>query len=126
MTLASDDRRHGTATGDPCRTQGRIINARRNARAKGIKRYRAVPTPAPPCGEWADLAACKGRDAAIFYPTPLRRGWSADYSQAITICRSCPVQTPCLAHALEHSEEGCWGGTTPEQRRRIAATRRAI
>ena len=139
MTLTPDDTRHGTATGylnhgcrcDQCRAQGRIINARRNARYTGYKRpsraKNPVPTPAPPCGEWADNAACKGRDAAIFYPVgPGGHGGATDYSQAIAICRSCPVQAACLAHALEHSEDGCWGGTTPQQRRRITAARRAI
>ncbi|MFB9207567.1 WhiB family transcriptional regulator [Nonomuraea spiralis] len=43
------------------------------------------------------------------------------------ICQGCPVRVQCLTWAVETGEaEGMWGGTTPDERRRIRATRETV
>lgn len=55
--------------------------------------------------DWADQAACKGRDADFFPFT-----WHQALP-AMEICRGCPVKSECLNHALTHGESyGVWGG----------------
>jgi hypothetical protein len=34
-------------------------------------------------------------------------------------CRECPEQIPCLIWALEHNEEGIWGGFDTRQRNKL-------
>jgi WhiB family transcriptional regulator, redox-sensing transcriptional regulator len=76
--------------------------------------------------EWRKSAACWHADPEIFFPTV------PDTSDlAVRICRTCPVQAPCLARALAAGEcDGVWGATTPAERRvmrrawdRLAAAR---
>lgn len=70
--------------------------------------------------EWMERGACRGADFTIFftgddvyeeapYPSP----------EAEAYCNICPVRADCLAWALEHHEEGVWGGTTTYQRRQL-------
>jgi WhiB family redox-sensing transcriptional regulator len=69
---------------------------------------------------WHRHAACRGLDAAIFYP--------ASEDQALVakeVCDLCPVQSECLEYALGVREkEGVWGGATEAERRRIIRRRR--
>jgi len=71
-------------------------------------------------GEWADQAACAGRNDVQWWPPETDRGhnpgtsWAVD---ALRICRTCPVRDECLAHALDADEHGIWGGTTEAERR---------
>ncbi|MBM4549389.1 hypothetical protein GS445_06775 [Rhodococcus hoagii] len=47
----------------------------------------------------------------LFFPETRERAKSA---QAVSICMTCPVRTPCRDHALRKPERfGIWGGTTP-------------
>lgn len=49
----------------------------------------------------------------MFFPAP-----SEPADAAIALCRTCDVQGPCLAWALEVGDcHGVWGGTTPRERR---------
>lgn len=65
------------------------------------------------CG-WIELAACRGLDAALFFPT--RGEWTR--GEAREVCGGCPVRAECLEHALEAGEKfGIWGGKTERQRR---------
>lgn len=71
--------------------------------------------------EWMARGAClePGVDSAMFY----------SYSPALidaarTVCARCPVMELCLDHALEHAEQGVWGATSEEQRRRLRRTMR--
>lgn len=79
--------------------------------------------PRPPV-RWAARAACRDADPALFFPFtwddhPSR---SDDQARAQRICQTCPVQPACLAWALRTGEpDGIWGGTTPDERRRIRA-----
>ncbi len=71
---------------------------------------------------WHRRAACRGLDAAVFYPAT---DDEADAAPAKAICAGCPVREPCLEHALAARErEGIWGGTTERERRRIVRQRR--
>lgn len=66
----------------------------------------------------AELAA----HVARWFPASYGRGARplVDVEATRTVCRSCPVQDACLAHALTAVEpEGIWGGTTPDERRRM-------
>ncbi|TMK81786.1 MAG: WhiB family transcriptional regulator, partial [Actinobacteria bacterium] len=41
-------------------------------------------------------------------------------AEALSICATCPVRAQCLDYAIRNRETyGIWGGTTPDQRRRI-------
>lgn len=64
---------------------------------------------------WAAFAACRDRDPDIFFPmTP-----DAE-SDAVVICRGCPVALDCLEFALEAKIHfGIWGGMTEKQRRTL-------
>jgi WhiB family redox-sensing transcriptional regulator len=68
-----------------------------------------------------DAAYCKGYDPDIFYPED---GHYLLAQPAKEICNFCPVQLACLDYALEHHiDDGIWGGTTRNQRRRIRRAR---
>jgi WhiB family transcriptional regulator, redox-sensing transcriptional regulator len=69
---------------------------------------------------WRQHAACRGLDAAIFYPTS-----EEEAEPAKDVCAHCAVRTACLEHALAVREkEGIWGGCTERERRRIIRQRR--
>jgi hypothetical protein len=58
-----------------------------------------------------DSAACIDQPAEIFGSSH-----PASVALAKRICSSCPIKTECLEWALEHPEEGVWGGTTRQER----------
>lgn len=59
--------------------------------------------------------ACVGADPALFFP-----GTEQDAQRACEICERCPVRAACLEQALARQERyGIWGGTTPDERRRM-------
>ena len=67
--------------------------------------------PARPA--WMAKAACRGVDAATFFPS---RGEPTDAARAL--CAGCPARGPCLAYALDDETlEGVWAGTSKQQRR---------
>lgn len=75
----------------------------------------STPTPI-----WRTDAACQGLDPDIFYPAD-----DDEAEMAKAVCATCPVQAPCLEHALGLREkEGVWGGCTERERRRIIRQRR--
>jgi len=67
---------------------------------------------------WRTAARCRTTDAdALFVRGRHQRA-------ARTFCRSCPVRTECLAHALDHRvERGVWGGMTERERRAVLKER---
>ena len=72
--------------------------------------------------EWQRDAACRGMDSTLFFHPPNERDTArsdrADRAKAI--CRSCPVITECLDHALRVRESyGVWGGHTEDERARL-------
>lgn len=71
---------------------------------------------------WVGKAACSGLDPAVFYPPT-----DEDADEAKVICAACPVQEPCLEHAIEMREKnGVWGGATERERLRIIRRRRRL
>jgi WhiB family redox-sensing transcriptional regulator len=76
--------------------------------------------------EWQRDAACRGMDSTLFFHPPNERDTArsdrADRAKAI--CRSCPVITECLDHALRVREPyGVWGGHTEDERARLLGVR---
>ena len=70
--------------------------------------------------KWWDAGACRGLEAAIFYPDDEESAASAK-----AVCETCVVRSNCLEHALTHREKaGVWGGATERDRRRIVRQRR--
>lgn len=62
---------------------------------------------------WRELAACRGMDTNIFFPT---RG--EDSTVAKALCAGCPVREECWQGSIEaHSKHGIWGGLSSKQRR---------
>lgn len=77
-------------------------------------------------GDWADEAACAGRDAELWFPAEVgrRRTRYGNDAAAKAICRTCPVVQACLSHALEHDEwDGVWGALSPDERRELKQIR---
>lgn len=75
-----------------------------------------------PSAAWEALAACRGRDLALFYPEP---GESPRAGKRI--CAACPVRRPCLVAGMPE-RSGIWGGLTRNERsalRRKAGQTRA-
>lgn len=76
---------------------------------------------------WADRAACRGMDPAIFVPDRCALRVPSD---VMAVCGRCPVRGACLAHATANNEPGYWGGTTEQARgfkpRRIPVQLKAI
>ena len=69
---------------------------------------------------WRELGACRGLDAAMFYPED-----DDQASEAKEVCAGCGVRVACLEHALQAREKsGVWGGATERERRRMIRQRR--
>lgn len=69
---------------------------------------------------WRRHAACRASDPDLFFPLG-STGVAVDQLEAAkAVCRSCPVQEPCLRFALETNQgDGVWGGKTEQERRRL-------
>ncbi len=67
---------------------------------------------------WRVAARCRADDAdELFVAGALQR-------DAKLFCRTCPVRTECLAHALDQRIEfGVWGGMTERERRALLRER---
>jgi WhiB family redox-sensing transcriptional regulator len=76
---------------------------------------------------WQEKAACKGPQAAVFFPpSHLERKDEKEERErrAKAICATCPVQRPCLDYALEIREpHGIWGGLNELERKALLARR---
>jgi len=65
---------------------------------------------------WVERALCAESDPSIFLGDA-----ESGHKLAISVCNRCPVKTDCLDFALKNGEnKGIWGGTTPEERRKLA------
>ena len=68
---------------------------------------------------WQDQAACQGTPLDWWFQNDDEdRRKVADYHQAATCCRTCPVVQQCGTWATTHLPEGFAAGLTPAQRRR--------
>jgi len=69
-------------------------------------------------GNWRAAALCRATDADELFVT------GAQQREARQFCRTCPVRTECLAHALDQRIEfGVWGGMTERERRALLRNR---
>jgi len=70
---------------------------------------------------WRTRGLCQSVDPETFFPAP-----SEPADAAIALCRTCDVQGPCLAWALDVGDcHGVWGATTPRERRAMLVAWRA-
>jgi len=75
---------------------------------------------------WRDVGSCRDSDPNLFYPVGRGRAALDRAEEAKLVCRACPSREPCLAFAIATRQElGIWGGTLPEDRRRLRQRRRA-
>jgi WhiB family redox-sensing transcriptional regulator len=81
---------------------------------------------------WQEQAACRDYDNLLFFgeegESELEK--QSRESHAKAICRTCPVQEPCLEFAMDTNQKyGIWGGLSDKERaslkRRRARARRA-
>ena len=70
--------------------------------------------------EWISEGRCRGMDPKVFFPTD-----GTGVQEAAAICRTCPVQEPCLEYALVNRiQHGVFGGVSERGRDRILRERR--
>lgn len=57
----------------------------------------------------------------MFFPLGTTDRYQEQFAEAIAMCGECSVRSQCLEFALSiDAQYGIFGGTTPEERRRIA------
>jgi WhiB family redox-sensing transcriptional regulator len=61
-----------------------------------------------------DDAICLGADPSIFDGDSL-----TDVLEAKKICSACPIQAMCLEWAAQTQDAGVWGGSTPDERKKL-------
>lgn len=74
---------------------------------------------------WWDLAKCKGKPLAMFFP--VGRFDSGPYqrteARALAVCAGCPVRYDCLGDAVARGDgEGVLGGVGEQARRALITT----
>ncbi|GAA3664178.1 WhiB family transcriptional regulator [Nocardioides ginsengisoli] len=70
--------------------------------------------------DWTSRARCRFEDPDLFFPTGTSESARTQLEEARRICQQCAVRRPCLDLALAtESQDGMWGGTTPNERRRL-------
>jgi len=75
--------------------------------------------------DWRHDAVCRDEDPELFFPLGESGPNLPQIERAKAVCAVCPVRTRCLDEALGTGEDGIWGGTTAEERRRIRQRRQA-
>lgn len=63
--------------------------------------------------------ACREADPELFFNESRGRPSDADIWEAKLVCSGCPEALKCLQWALDNDEQGVWGGTTDEERRKV-------
>jgi len=64
--------------------------------------------------EWRLHAVCKQHDLSKWFSDT----WH-EQREAVSICKTCPVQNDCLSFALKYDERGIWGGKSERARRKL-------
>lgn len=72
--------------------------------------------------DWQAQAKCAGMDRALFFP---EASWMIEPLVRST-CSLCAVRGECLTWALEHDEQGVWGGLSDEERAKISKTQSRV
>jgi WhiB family transcriptional regulator, redox-sensing transcriptional regulator len=75
-------------------------------------------------GDWRLMAACRDLDPAtlgkIFYPKGNSKQYEPWLEAGKKLCHECPVESDCLAYAINEREEyGTWGGFDEWERRHL-------
>ncbi|WP_131104730.1 WhiB family transcriptional regulator [Ornithinimicrobium sufpigmenti] len=73
-------------------------------------------------GEWWQRAACRDRNAELFFHSDHERGPSRAMrtAKAKAVCATCPVMALCRDYALAQPEPyGIWGGLDEQERAQI-------
>lgn len=72
---------------------------------------------------WSSAAACRGAEAALFYPSdPSERKEDRLEREVLAkrICAGCAVRDECLRAAIDrHESYGIWGGLNELERRAL-------
>jgi WhiB family redox-sensing transcriptional regulator len=68
---------------------------------------------------WMSRGACQSEDPELFFPVTTRGAALGQVNAAKAVCRACAVRAACLSFGLQTSQDGIWGGTTPEERRAL-------
>ena len=69
---------------------------------------------------WMAVGNCRGYHPDFFFPAD-----AVGIRAARAVCASCSVSDDCLRYAIVHRvEDGVWGGTSEEVRRRMIRGRR--
>lgn len=71
--------------------------------------------------DWQDRGECKNHPELTWYP-----GHGEPQHEQVAICRTCPVQSECLAYALSlpvKDDWGIWGGLSEQKRSQIRRRR---
>lgn len=76
-------------------------------------RARLALRDAPLPGDWAQRAACRGMDTAVFFPT---RGVQSVARWIRELCAGCPVLDDCRAYALRWPVQGIFAGMSEDER----------
>ncbi|MFI7708054.1 WhiB family transcriptional regulator [Nonomuraea sp. NPDC049480] len=117
------DVRHGRAgpRRRPSQQNHPIVHKVKIMTTQQIHQHRDARSPR----DWAARAACQDTDPSLFFPITWDGHPGHPEERARRICHACPVQAACLDWALSTGEpDGVWGGTTPEERRRIRSRQR--
>ena len=67
--------------------------------------------------DWMSRGACQREDPELFFPIAVTGPAVEQISAAKRVCLRCPVRAACLSFGLKTTQEGIWGGTTPDERR---------
>ena len=74
---------------------------------------------------WRGQASCRSTDPELFFPVGSTGPAVSQIEAAKEVCRSCPVQAPCLEFALvTNQDSGVWGAASEEERRVLRKHRR--
>lgn len=68
---------------------------------------------------WSERGNCRGVHPSTMFP---ERGDMAGWQRARQVCRDCPVIEQCREAGLDELH-GCWGGLSPDERRRLRVKR---
>lgn len=70
-------------------------------------------------------AACAGKDTDLFFPEA-GKDFLGRIAEAKAVCNTCPIVADCLSWATENDEQGIWGASTYEERKRMSRRRRTL
>jgi WhiB family transcriptional regulator, redox-sensing transcriptional regulator len=94
-------------------TRARMPRPHEVAAARQDHRLRQALTVRDADEAWRARGVCRGVDPETFFPAP-----NEPTDAAVSLCRRCDVQGPCLAWALTVGDcHGVWGATTARERR---------